>query len=255
MKVSIITACFNEEKTIKYTIESVLTQNYDNIEYIIVDGASTDGTINVVRQYEKQIAKIISEPDNGIYDALNKGINLASGDVIGFLHADDIYAHANVIKNVAQCIERENADSCYGDLIYIDKKNSEKIIRYWKSCAYERDLFKKGWMPPHPTFFVKRWVYENYGRFDTSFKIAADYEIMLRFLYKYNISTCYIPEVLVKMRVGGISNRNLKNMVRKSLEDYRAWRINKQDPSDAGISTIVMKNFSKIPQFFRRLES
>lgn len=249
MKISIITACFNAEKTIRHTIESVLSQGYDDIQYIVVDGASTDGTIGIVKQYKNQISKIISEPDSGIYEALNKGVKFASGDVIGFLHADDIYANKNVIENVTQCIEVEQVDSCYGDLVYIDNKNQGKIIRYWQSCAYERDLFKKGWMPPHPTFFVKKIVYDKYGNFYTELKIAADYDLVLRFLYKHRISTYYLPEVLVKMRVGGKSNRSLRNILLKSKEDYLALKEN----GVGGLHTLLLKNIIKIPQFFRRV--
>ncbi len=249
MKVSVITVCFNAANTIENAIKSVLSQTYPDIEYIIIDGASIDRTLEIIRRYENNISKLITEPDNGIYDALNKGIRLSTGDIIGFLHADDFYAHENVIKKVVQCINSKNVDSCYGDLVYIDRKNPKRIIRYWKSRPYKENLFKRGWMPPHPAFFVKRWVYEKYGLFDTHFKIAADYEIMLRFLYKYKISTWYIPEVLVKMRVGGISNRNLKNIIKKSIEDYKACRINKLKGC---IFTIILKNISKIPQLFRK---
>jgi glycosyltransferase len=171
---------------------------------------------------------------------------MATGDVIGFLHADDLYATDTVLKTVAECFERQNVDSCYGDLVYVDKNNTNKTIRYWKSSPFDSKLLKKGWMPPHPTFFVKRTVYEKCGGFDATFKIAADYELMIRFLGKHGISTCYIPELLVKMRVGGASNRSISNVIRKSWEDYRIIRRH----GLGGLYTLLQKNLSKVPQFF-----
>jgi glycosyltransferase len=266
MKVSVITAVFNNKQYIGDCIKSVVSQTYPDIEYIIIDGGSTDGTLDVISRlthggsnlmrYEGGVTnlqtrapRVISEPDNGIYDALNKGIRLATGDVIGFLHADDIYADASVIGKVAAAMSRSNADSCYGDLLYVDKNNPERIIRYWKSRPYEKGMFGRGWMPPHPTFFVRKEIYERYGSFNTDFRIASDYELMLRFLEKEKISTWYIPEVLIKMRTGGASNRSVKNMVIKTTEDYKAWRVNHLREK---FYTIPFKNLSKIPQFFVR---
>jgi glycosyltransferase len=246
MKLSIITAVFNGRDTVSHTIESVLTQNYKNIEHIIIDGGSTDGTPEVVKGYKNRIAKIISEPDNGIYDALNKGIKLASGDVIGLLHGDDFYAHDKVLERVVSVFKKQNVDSCYGDLEYVDKNDTNKVIRHWKSSEYRHGKFRQGWMPPHPTFFVKREIYEKYGKFNTGFRIAADYELMLRFLERYRISTHYIPDVLIKMRVGGMSNRSLKNIFIKSYEDYKAWKVNYLKNN---FYTVLLKNLSKIPQF------
>jgi glycosyltransferase len=225
----------------------VFCQAYKNIEHIIVDGGSTDGTFDVVNKHKDRIAKAISEPDNGMYDAINKGIRLATGEVIGILNSDDFYAHNKVLENVAQAIKEHNVDSCYGDLQYVNKKNTQKVIRYWKSRPYEEGLFYKGWMPPHPTFFVKKEIYERYGYFNANFKIAADYELMLRFLEKNKISTRYVPELFVKMRMGGASNKNIKNLLIKSAEDYKAWKVNNLD---GGFYTILWKNLSKIPQFF-----
>ena len=252
MKISIVTACLNSAKTIEDTIKSVLGQSYDDIEYIIVDGFSKDGTLDILKKYHGQINKYISEPDKGVYEALNKGINMATGKVVGFLHADDFYATRGAIEKVARVFEHNKVDCLWGDLVYVSKDNTEKIIRYWKSNKYRKNLFKWGWMPAHPTFFAKRCMYKKYGNFNTDFKIAADYEIMLRFLHKFNISGYYIPEVLVKMRVGGLSNRSLKNMIRKSLEDYKAWNINNLN---GGIHTIMMKNIWKIPQFITKFKS
>jgi len=249
MKVSIITAVLNGKDTIENAIRSILTQKYKDIEHIIIDGSSTDGTLEVIGRCKHRIAKILSEPDKGIYDALNKGISLSIGEIIGVLHADDFYAHDEVLKTIIDVFEKENVDSCYGDLQYVHKNDPNKVIRHWKSSEYRHGKFKSGWMPPHPTFFVRRWVYEKYGYFNTDFRIAADYELMLRFLEKHRISTYYIPEVLIKMRLGGASNKSLRNMWVKSSEDYKAWRVNNLS---GGVYTIFLKNISKIPQFFVR---
>lgn len=249
MKVSIITAVFNGREFIEATIQSVLDQTYDNIEYIVVDGGSTDGTLEIIKKYADRISKWTSGPDKGIYDALNKGIRLSSGDVIGFLHADDLYADEKVVGKVAMLMTRSKADSCYGDLLYVDKNDTGRVIRYWKSCPYGKGLFQRGWMPPHPTFFVRKEIYGRCGPFNTDFRIASDYELMLRFLEKEKISTCYIPEVLLKMRIGGTSNRSLRNVAIKTMEDYRAWQINHLQKK---FYTIPFKNLSKIPQFFMK---
>ena len=248
MKVSVITAVFNGAKTIQDCIKSVSGQIYPNIEHIIIDGGSTDGTLEVIKRYTEKRVNIVSEPDNGIYDALNKGIRQASGEVIGLLYSDDFYAHDRVIEKVADIFMKYNIDSCYGDLQYVDKNNPDKVIRYWKSSQYRHGKFKYGWMPPHSTFFVKKEIYNKYGYFNTNFKIAADYELMLRFLEKHKISTYYTPEVFIKMRIGGTSNRNIKNLIIKSNEDYRAWKVNNLN---GGFYTILLKNLSKIPQFFK----
>ena len=248
MKVSVITAVFNGAKTIQDCIKSVSGQIYPNIEHIIIDGGSTDGTLEVIKRYTEKRVNIVSEPDNGIYDALNKGIRQASGEVIGLLYSDDFYAHDRVIEKVADIFMKYNIDSCYGDLQYVDKNNPDKVIRYWKSSQYRHGKFKYGWMPPHSTFFVKKEIYNKYGYFNTNFKIAADYELMLRFLEKHKISTYYRPEVFIKMRIGGTSNRNIKNLIIKSNEDYRAWKVNNLN---GGFYTILLKNLCKIPQFFK----
>ena len=248
MNISIITAALNNKETIEQTITSISSQVYKNFEHIIIDGGSTDGTLDVIKN-NGNLAKLISEPDLGMYDALNKGINLSSGDVIGFLNGDDFYAHDQVLRMVRDVLENHDVDSCYGDLQYVWNHNTNKVIRYWKSSPYAQGKFKHGWMPPHPTFFVKREIYEKYGQFNTDFRIAADYELMLRFLEKYKISTSYIPEVLIKMRVGGMSNRSLRNLFIKSYEDYKAWKVNNLD---GGLFTILLKNICKIPQFYNK---
>ncbi len=249
MKVSIITSVFNGKETIEQSINSVLSQTYKNIEYIVIDGGSTDRTQDVIQKYLSQITKIINIPDQGIYYALNKGIEESSGDIIGFLHADDFYTHDKIIQMVVSYMTKYNVDSCYGDLIYVAKNNTKKIVRYWKSRILEDGLLKKGWMPPHPTFFVKKEIYNNYGNFNTQLRISADYELMLRFLGKNKISTCYIPEILIAMRTGGISNGGIKSLIKKTSEDYRAWKVN---GLDGALYAIPLKKISKIPQFFKR---
>lgn len=246
-KISIITIVWNNAKTIKDAIDSVLGQTYENIEYIVVDGASTDGTVEIVKSYGDKISKFVSEPDKGLYDAMNKGIKLANGDIIGILNSDDFYTNKYVIEKVVKEFKEKGVDSVYGDLVYIDVSDNNKIIRHWKSNPYKRRLFYKGWHPPHPTFFVKKEIYEKYGLFDLEFKIAADYELMLRFLEKYKISTSYIPEVLVKMRVGGESNRSIKNIIKANVECYKAWKKNglRINPT-----TFILKPLSKILQYF-----
>ncbi len=246
MKISIITAVFNNREYIEDCIKSVLGQTYKDIEYILVDGGSTDGTLEIIKKYEDRISKWVSEPDRGTYDALNKGMGMATGDVIGFLHSDDFYANERVVEKVAQAFMSYNVRSVYGDLIYVDKTNSS-VIRYWKAGEYRDRLIRWGWMPPHPTFFVKKEVYEKHGCFNTSLKIAADYEMVLRLLGKQKITTHYVPEVLVRMRVGGISNGNIRNLVRKTMEDYRALKMS---GLNGGILALLFKNFSKVPQFF-----
>jgi glycosyltransferase involved in cell wall biosynthesis len=185
MQISIITAVFNNAKLVESCINSVLTQYYKNIEYIIIDGVSTDGTVEIIDRYNGKISKWLSEPDNGIYDALNKGVKIATGDIVGFLHADDIYASDRILETVVKEMISHNVDSCYGDLLYVDKDDTSKVVRYWKSCPYQDGLFLKGWMPPHPTFFVKKEIYEKYGLFNPNLGTAADYELMLRFLVRF----------------------------------------------------------------------
>jgi glycosyltransferase len=247
--VSIITTVFNGENSIEAAIKSVLNQNYPNIEYIIIDGGSTDGTIEIVNKYRDKIAKFISESDKGIYDGMNKGLKMANGEIIGFLNADDLYTNKNVIETMVKSLEERNADVCWGDLVYVDTKDSDKIIRYWKSSDYKEEKIKRGWMPPHPTFFVKKWVYEKYGGFNLDFSISADYELMLRFLEKYKIKSCYIPQIFVKMRIGGQSNKSIKNIIKANIECYRAWKANglKINPLK-----ILLKPLSKIPQYFKK---
>jgi glycosyltransferase involved in cell wall biosynthesis len=245
VKISIITACFNSAATIRDTIESVLSQDYAEIEYIIIDGGSSDKTLEIVNEYKSRISKIISEKDEGIYFALNKGISLATGAVIGILHADDLYTGNFVISTVMEKIRE--ADAVYSDLQYVDRDITTTIKRQWKSGEYRPGMFRKGWMPPHPTFFLRKEIYDQYGVFNTTFRTAADYELMLRMIHKHQIKLAYIPFVLVKMRVGGVSNKSLKNRLKANREDKRAWLINGLKP---GMFTMIRKPLSKLGQYF-----
>jgi glycosyltransferase involved in cell wall biosynthesis len=249
MRVSILTICFNSAETITDTINSVIGQSYNNIEFIIKDGGSKDKTLEIVENYKEKIATIKSEPDGGIYPGMNQALALATGDIIGILNSDDLYAYPEVIEEVVKEFENTNSDALYADLVYVDKNDTNKIIRTWKSGPYKKGLFLKGWMPPHPTFFVKKEVYEKYGVFNTKLKSAADYEIMLRFIHKHQIKLAYLPKVVVKMRTGGMSNVSLKNRIKANLEDREAWRLNNLKPN---MLTLYQKPLSKLLQFVKR---
>ncbi|NSW46010.1 MAG: glycosyltransferase [Bacteroidales bacterium] len=243
MKISLITATYNNAATIVDCLESVNTQTVKPFEHIIIDGQSTDGTLEILANYKH--LKVLSEPDKGIYDALNKGIRLANGDIIGFMHADDFYANNQVLAWVNQTFEQAQCDAVYGDLQYVQANNIKKIVRNWKAGEYKQKKIKWGWMPPHPTLFVKKSVYEKFGNFDLSYTIAADYELMMRFLWKHNISLVYIPKLFINMRTGGKSNRWL-NIYLKMKEDYRAIRSH----HIGGLKVLIFKNLRKIEQFF-----
>jgi len=223
MKISIITVVWNNEKTIKNCIESILSQTYKNIEYIIVDGQSTDKTIEIIKSYGNKISKFISEKDNGIYDAMNKGISMASGDIVGILNSDDFYTNEKVIETIANEFLTKDIDATFSDLDYISFEDESKITRKWRSTPYSIGAFIKGWHPAHPTFFVKKEIYEKYGNFDLDFAISADFEIMLRFIEKHKIKTTHIPQVLVKMREGGESNQSIKNILKGNANVRKAF--------------------------------
>jgi len=247
MKVSIITIAYNSAETIEDTIKSIVTQNYSNLEYIIIDGGSTDKTLSIVDKFKDSITTIVSEPDKGIYDAMNKGVQNAIGDIVWILNSDDIYADNKVVSRIVEAIG--NKDSIYADLVYVDRDNTDKVTRYWKSGKYRKGIFKSGWMPPHPTFFIKKSCYNQYGTYNLQLKSAADYELMLRMLHKHNISVAYLPEVITKMRVGGQSNATLVNRIKANKEDKLAWSINDLKP---GPLTLIMKPVRKISQFFKK---
>ena len=249
LKVSIITITYNSELTLAETIDSVVKQTYPNIEYIIVDGKSTDRTLSIIQSKQNHISKVISEKDNGLYDALNKGIAMATGDIIGILHSDDFYTHAQVIQDVVDAFENSKADALYADLWYVDREQTDRVIRTWKSGNYKHGQFLNGWMPPHPTFFVKKECYQKYGVFNLDFVSAADYELMLRFIHKHRIKLVYLPEVIVKMRVGGKSNSSFKNRWRANTEDRKAWLVNNIKPR---FYTLYAKPLRKLIQFFKK---
>lgn len=249
MKISIVTPAFNSAKTIRHTIESVARQTYPNIEYIIVDGGSKDATAKIVAHYSDVVDLFISEPDQGVYDAMNKGIRAASGDIIAILNSDDFYIHSHVLEQIATAFQQSGADSVYGDLQYVDQHHPYKVIRHWESGAFQRRSFLAGWMPPHPAFFVKRVIYQRHGLFNLSLKNSADYELMLRFLYKYQISTAYVPDVLVRMRIGGLSNATWRSRLRANREDRTAWKINGIKPR---FYTTILKPLRKLQQFYYR---
>lgn len=247
MKVSIIIPSYNVRGTIGNALDSVLSQTYKDIECIVVDGASKDGTAELLKEYSSKI-KYISEKDHGPFDALNKGIKLATGDLIGWLGADDFYASPEVVEKAVQSIEKNNADMCWGDLAYVTKENPNKIVRFWKSSQYVKGAFKKGWQLPHFTSFVKRDVFTKYGYFRDEFKIAADYDLFLRFLEKNDIKSVYIPGVSLKAFLGGQSNVSFKNIIKGNIECYRAWSRNglKMNP----LRVFLMKPFRKIRQYY-----
>lgn len=246
MKISIVTPAFNSAATIRDTLESIAGQDYSNVEHIIVDGVSTDDTLKIATQYP-HVGKVLSEPDRGLYDAMNKGVRLANGDVVGILNSDDFYTHPQVLSRVAAQLAATGTDALYADLEYVDVRDTNHVVRTWRAGQLRPDSFQKGWMPPHPTFFVRRHLYEQFGFFKPELRFSADYELMLRFILKNKISVCYLPEVTVRMRTGGASNANWLNRIRANREDRLAWRLNGLKPR---FYTLYLKPLSKIPQYF-----
>lgn len=246
MKISIITATYNSSATIKDTLRSVASQSYPNIEHLIIDGLSQDDTLAICEEYS-HIATLSSEKDRGIYDAMNRGIALATGEVIGILNSDDLYEDEKVIGEVAKLFEDSKVQAVYGDLIFVDEQDLSKVTRVWKSGVQSKRKWLNGWMPPHPTFFVRKELYEKFGVFNLELKSAADYELMLRFIYKEGIQVAYLPKVLVRMREGGQSTASLKNRLKANKEDALAWEIN---GLKKGVLTTFLKPLRKINQFF-----
>lgn len=250
MKISVITVCYNSAETIGHTLRSVREQTHGDIEHIIVDGGSNDNTLDVVKAEGPHVAKVLSERDNGIYDAMNKGIALASGEVVAFINADDFYASPAVLTTMAAAFEKSGADCCYGDLCYVSQVDPTRTVRYWCSSKFVLGSFENGWCPPHPTFFVRRAVYQRLGGFDLSFKFAADFELMARYLEAARISSCYVPEVLVKMRLGGTTSRSLSNIFKQNAEIRRA--LSKHGLRSSLLSFMLNKLVSRAIQFVRR---
>lgn len=248
MRVSIITVAFNSAGTIADTLRSVAEQTHEEIEHLIIDGASSDGTLSIVQSMRARVSRVVSAPDQGIYDAMNKGLRLATGELVGFLNADDVLAGPGVISRIASAAQQSGADALFGDLVYVRGDDLSSVVRLWRSGHFSRARLRFGWMPPHPTFYVRRARLADIGEFDTTLRIAADYDFMLRCLARDDVTVAYVPGVLVRMRVGGASNRSLRALLRKSTEDLRALRRS----NVGGIGTLICKNVRKLPQFFVR---
>ena len=254
MRISVITVCYNAASTLKDAVESVLGQVPDTeapfeLEYIVVDGESTDGTLDLLAPYRERIATLISEPDEGLYDAMNKGVKAATGDVVAILNADDVYASTDVLARVAATFRDSGAEAVYGDLHYVAADDLSQVTRRWSAGTYMPGAFRRGWMPPHPALFVRRACYNRWGPFTLALRSAADYELMLRFIHRHGMTLAYLPETLVLMRAGGVSNASLKHRIRAHREDWKAWRINGFHPSPF---TLLAKPLRKLPQFLSR---
>jgi len=248
MKLSVVTATYNCAETLADCLDSVAGQTHGDVEHIVIDGASSDGTLDLLRSRRAGLAQLVSEPDGGIYDGLNKGIALAGGEVVGFLHGDDVYADAQVLARVAETFADPAVAAVYGDLEYVSQAEPTRVVRHWHAGNFAPRRLRWGWMPPHPTLFLRRALYARLGVFDTGYRIAADYDLMLRMLTHLEGEVVYLPQVLVRMRLGGVSNRSLRTVVRKSREDYRALRAN----GVGGVGALAWKNLSKLPQFVKR---
>lgn len=246
MKISIITTCYNREKTISEAIESVLRQDYPNIEYIVVDGASKDLSMTIINKYRDRISTIICEPDKGMYEAINKGIRIATGDIIGLVHSDDFLFSTNIISKIVGRFEESDAEFVYGNGLFVDYDNTEKIVRNWISGSYHKDKVRKGWLPLHPTVYIRRECFAKWGLYDESFKIAADSDFLVRYLYETNIKVAYLNEYIIRMRMGGLST-DYKKMKQKWKEDIRLYRAHGLNP----YLTLGLKIASKIPQFIQ----
>lgn len=249
MKVTIITVTYNSEKYLEDCILSVIKQQHRSIEHIIIDGKSNDGTVDIIKKYESHITKWISETDKGMYDAINKGMALATGDVIGILNSDDMLETDDVISAISETFEQQHVGAVYGDLEYVHSEDTEKVFRIWKGKKYDRSLFKAGWMPAHPTFYIKRNLVEEFGGYESHYFTAADYEFMARYLFHHRVTACYLPKLIVKMRVGGQSNKNFQQRFRANRRDYLAMKKNKI-PFAFFVS--ILKPLSKLHQFYKK---
>jgi glycosyltransferase involved in cell wall biosynthesis len=249
IKISVVTVVRNNESTIAECISSVYNQTLLPVEHIIIDGKSTDRTLEVIDEHNFPTIHLVSEFDDGIYDAMNKGIKLAKGNIIGILNSDDLYDGPHVLDTIARTFEDPSIDACYSDLVYVNRSDTDKVIRYWKSKHYYDDLFEKGWVPPHPTFFVRREVYERLGLFDLRFRIAADFELMLRYLAVSKINACYLPLVTVRMRMGGTTNKSVKNIIKQNIEIIRALKMNNKRIS---LMFPLYKLTEKLSQYYLR---
>jgi len=248
VKVTIITVAFNSAAMIGDTLSSVAAQTHPDIEHLVIDGASRDDTLKVVAEFGSRVAKVVSEPDRGIYDAMNKGLAMATGDLVGFLNADDVFADSGSVAALVESARRTSAHAIYGDLVYVRADDLSSVVRVWRSGVFDRRRLRFGWMPPHPTFYVRREMIQALGGFNVGYRIAADYDFILRCLSESGITVDYIPRVLVRMRTGGASNRSMRALWRKSQEDLQALHRS----GVGGIGTLFCKNVRKLPQFFKR---
>jgi glycosyltransferase len=246
MKISLITPVFNNASEIEETLHSVFSQDIPNLEYIVIDGGSTDGTLDILKKYSDKISILVSEKDKGLYHALNKGFSIASGDILGLIHSGDLFAQNDILKKIGSKFIESDIDVLYGDLVYVQKIQPSKIVRYWKSGNFSNGRLAWGWVPPHPSLFMKREHYQKLGPFNTDYKISADYDLMLRVLKDSDLKIHYLPEVLVRMRTGGKSNNSFKNLIDKSIEDWKIIRKNRS----GHLHTLFFKKFSKISQYF-----
>lgn len=250
MKVSIITPVFNDPRVVR-ALESVLSQQFEGeLELIVIDGGSTDGTLSLLEAFRPHLAKLVTERDDGIYHAMNKGIRLATGDIVGILNADDRYQDSSVFRDVIAAFNDPAIGACYGDLVYVDQ--DDQVQRYWRSGRFRKWKFYTGWMAPHPTFFVRRDVYRRFGDFKVDLRVSADYEFILRVLLKHRVPVAYIPRVLVRMATGGNSNKSIRNVMRGNREVSRSWELN---GLRFGHLVPYAKPFSKLWQFVHRPQS
>jgi glycosyltransferase len=245
LKVTVITVTYNSATTIVEALESVARQSHPDIEHIVVDGGSTDGTQALIAAHGARLARVVSEADDGIYDAMNKGLRLARGELVGFLNSDDTLAGDDVIAAIVRVATLERPDAVFGDLVYVDPSRKQPVVRYWRAGGFSMAKLRLGWMPPHPTLYVRREVIERIGLFDARLRIAADYEFMLRLLSHAGLKVAYLPRVLVRMRVGGASNHSVAAMLHKSREDLAALRKHRV----GGLIALMLKNLRKLPQF------
>ena len=248
MIVTIVTAVKNGEATVLDTINSVKQQTYKNIEHVVIDSISTDNTLEIVKKNIKSFSKIISEPDTGIYDGLNKGFKNSIGEIIGILNADDFYADSKAIEEVVKEFTKKDINFLYADLEYVERKNHKKIFRKWISGTFELNKLSFGWMPPHPTIFFKKSLVEDMGGFSLEYLISSDYDFMLRYLLSPKMKVGYLPKTIIKMRNGGVSNKSIVNITKKSLEDYKIIKTHKI----GGVVTLLLKNLRKVPQLYQK---
>ncbi len=250
MKVTIITATYNSQKHLEDCIQSVMQQTHPDIEHIIIDGKTTDDTVNIIKQYSDHIHSWISESDKGMYDAINKGMEMATGDIVGILNSDDMLYDSDVIASIVKTFEENSVGAVYGDLLYVSADDTSKVFRIWKGKKYKRSLFYLGWMPAHPTFYIKRSLIKDYGGYENHYFTAADYEFMARYLFHFKVPACYLPKLLIKMRLGGQSNKNIYQRLRANRRDYLAMKKNK---IPFAFIVSVLKPLSKLHQFYKKI--